>query len=110
MPLQHIKLHVTRQEPDATGRRKIVRVKVADTNMPGVDDGKGTRNVPLLLTHALSIGGENVAERIGFDYLFSEAVAGDANGGGFVLGEEKGLPYVFGVATDDPDVWGFVLE
>lgn len=108
MPLQHIKLHVTRQEPDATGRRKIVRVKVADTNMPGVDDGKGTRNVPLLLTHALSIGGENVAERIGFDYLFDRPVDGSPDAGGFPLGEETGFPYVFN-PTDDPDVFGFEL-
>ncbi len=110
MALKHITLHVTRQEADASGRRKTVRIKVADTDVPELADGKGMRNVPLLLTHALSVGGERVAERIGFDYLFSEAVAGDANGGGFVLGEEKGLPYVFGVATDAPDVWGFVLE
>lgn len=107
MPLQHIKLHVTRQEPDADGRRKIVRVKVADTNMPAVDDGKGTRNVPLLLTHALSIGGENVAERIGFDYLF-KPIEGEATLGGFTLGEEVGFPYVFN-PTDDPNVFGFEL-
>lgn len=108
MPLQYIKLHVTRQEPDADGRRKIVRVKVADSNMPDVDDGKGTRNVPLLLTHALSIGGENVAERIGFDYLF-KYIEGQATAGGFKLGEEVGFPYVLN-PTDDPNVFGFELE
>lgn len=108
MPLQYIKLHVTRQEPDADRRRKIVRVKVADSNMPDVDDGKGTRNVPLLLTHALSIGGENVAERIGFDYLF-KYIEGEATTGGFKLGEEVGFPYVLN-PTDDPNVFGFELE
>lgn len=110
MALKHITLHVTRQEADGSGRRKTVRVKVADTDVPELSGGKGMRSVPLLLTHALSVGGENVSERIGFDYLFREAVAGDSEGGGFVLGEERGFPYVFGVATDDPDVWGFILE
>lgn len=110
MALKHITLHVTRQEADSSGRRKTVRVKVADTDVPELASGKGMRNVPLLLTHALSIGGERVAERMGFDYLFKEPVDGDAVGGGFVLGEEKGFPYVFGVATDAPEVWGFVLE
>lgn len=100
--MKYIKLHVTRQEANSTGRRKIVRVKVADTNVPDTGGGKGTRNVPLLLTHALSIGGENVAERIGFEYLFSKHVEGDAQGGGFLLGVERGFPYVF----DE----GFVLE
>lgn len=110
MALKHITLHVTRQEADGSGRRKAVRVKVADTDVPELANGKGMRNVPLLLTHALSVGGERVTERIGFDYLFKEPVAGNAQCGGFVLGEYVGFPYVFGVATDDPDVWGFVLE
>lgn len=110
MALKYITLHVTRQEADVSGRRKTVRVKVADTDVPELSSGKGMRNIPLLLTHALSVGGEGVSERFGFDYLFKEPVAGDAQCGGFVLGEEAGFPYVFGVATDDPDVWGFVLE
>lgn len=106
MALKHITLHITRQEADATGRRKTVRVKVADTNVPEVGHGKGLRNIPLLLTHALSVGGESVAERIGFDYLFNQQVNG--NEGGFYLGEETGFPYVFN-PTDAPDVFGFVL-
>ena len=109
MALKHITLHVTRQEADVSGRRKTVRVKVAATDVPELSGGRGMRSVPLLLTHALSVGGEGVTERMGFDYLFREPVSGDAQGGGFVLGEESGFPYVFGVATDDPAVWGFVL-
>lgn len=108
MVLKYIKLHVTRQEADGSGKRRIVRVKIADTNVPEVASDKGIHNIPLLLTHALSIGGENVSERIGFDYLFSKAIEGDANAGGFILGEEVGFPYVFD-PTDDPDVFGFVL-
>ncbi|MBQ4393295.1 MAG: hypothetical protein II826_09340 [Prevotella sp.] len=110
MALKHITLHVTRQEADDSGRRKTVRIKVAESDVPELSGGKGMRSVPLLLTHALSIGGEGVTERTGFNYLFREPVAGDPDGGGFVLGEEAGFPYSFGVATDDPDVWGFVLE
>ena len=109
MELKHITLHVTRQEADDNGRRKIVRVKVAETNMPEVENGKGMRNIPLLTTHALSIGGENVGERIGFDYLFNQPVMGDPQAGGFYLGEEVGFPYVFDVPTDDPNVFGFVM-
>ena len=110
MALKHITLHVTRQEADVSGRRKTVRVKVAESDVPELSGGRGMRNIPLLLTHALSVGGEGVAERFGFDYLFRKPVAGDPDGGGFVLGEEAGFPYVFGAATDDADVWGFVLE
>ena len=109
MALKHITLHVTRQECDVSGRRKSVRVKVASSDVPEVVGGKGMRNIALLLTHALSIGGVNAGERIGFDYLFKERVEGDALCGGFLLGEESGFPYVFGVATDESDVWGFVL-
>ena len=106
--MKYIKLHVTRQEANAAGRRKIVRVKIADTNVPEVVEGEGKRNIPLLLTHALSIGGENVAERIGFDYLFNKPVDGNPDTGGFPLGEETGFPYVFN-PTDDPEVFGFEL-
>lgn len=106
--MKHITLHVTRQEPDESGKRKTIRFKVADTNVPEIQDSKGIRNVPLLFTHALSIGGENVAGRIGFDYLFDQSVNGSQSVGGFVLGEEIGFPYVFN-PTDDPDVFGFVL-
>ena len=108
MALKHITLHVTRQEADGSGRRKTVRVKVADTDVPELSGGKGMRSVPLLLTHALSIGGENVAERIGFDYLF-KYIEGEATAGGFKLGEEVGFPYVLN-PTDDPNVFGFELE
>lgn len=107
MALKHITLHVTRQEADGSGRRKNVRVKLADSNVPETSDGKALRNVPLLLTHALSKGGEKVTERIGFDYLF-KPIDGEATLGGFTLGEEVGFPYVFN-PTDDPDVFGFEL-
>lgn len=106
MALKHITLHVTRQEADGSGKRKNVRVKLADTNVPETADGKALRNVPLLLTHALSKGGENVAERKGFDYIF-EPCNDSLSEGGFELGEEKGFPYVFAVSQDD--VWGFIM-
>lgn len=110
MALKHITLHVTRQETDGSGRRRVVGLKVAETDVPELTNGSATRSVPLLLTHALSIGGEKVTERMGFDYTFREPVEGNPELGGFVLGEESGFPYVFGIATEDPDVWGFVLE
>lgn len=84
-----------------------MRVNVAETDMSDVNDGKGTRNVPLLLMHALSIGGENVAERIGFDYLFDKPLEGNSNVCGFILGEENGFPYVFGEQKGDD--WGFEM-
>lgn len=107
--MKHITLHVTHQESDADGRRKIIRVKIADTDVPEIANSKGIHNIPLLLTHALSIGGESARERIGFDYLFNKPVAGDSQAGGFLLGEEIGFHYVFDVPTDDPDVFGFVM-
>ena len=106
--MKHITLHITRQEVDANGRRKIVRVKVADTDVPQVEDGSGIRNVPLLLTHAMSIGGNDAQQRLGFDYVFDRHIDGSPGVGGFPLGEETGFPYVFN-PTDDPDVFGFEL-
>jgi len=106
--MKKITLHVTHQEADGDGRRKIVRVKVADTDIMEVEDGKGKRNLPLLLTHALSIGGNSIAERMGFDYLFRRPIDGDEQAGGFPLGEEIGFPYVFN-PTDNPNVFGFVM-
>lgn len=108
MALKHITLHVTRQEADGSGRRKNVRVKLADSNVPETSDGKALRNVPLLLTHALSKGGEKVTERKGFDYIF-EPYGNTPTEGGFELGEENGFPYVFGVSQDQDGVWGFTM-
>lgn len=106
--MKHITLHVTWQVPDEYGRRKGIRVKVADTNVPELLDGKGIRNLPLLLTHALSIAGDNVERLIGFDYLFEAFTGATIGVGGFALGEEIGFHYVF-EPTDDPNVFGFVM-
>lgn len=115
--MKHITLHVTRQEADSNGRRKVIRVKVADTDVPqtqtklldNVSRLVGIRNIPLLLTHALSIGGDNVASLLGFDYLFDQTIFGEPTNGGFLLGVEVGFHYVF-EPTDDPNVFGFYLD
>ena len=115
--MKHITLHVTRQEPDSNGRRKVIRVKIADTDVPqtqtklldNVSRLFGIRNVPLLLTHALSIGGDNVARLVGFDYLFDQAIFGEPTNGGFELGEEIGFHYVF-QPTETDGVFGFLLD
>lgn len=87
--------------PDGTGSISIKMLR--STCVP-----LGCNELPVILntlkrTHLLDAGATN----IGFDYTFSEQVAGD--GGGFPLGQGVGFPYVFDVPTGDPDVYGIIL-